>query len=58
MLNTPIGTEQGPPAAVWREAGHLNLSWSVSFDGLIGIQQASKGHISTSLLLKTNKSIL
>ena len=58
MLNTLIGTEQGPPAAVQREAGHLDLFWSVSLDALIGIQQASKGHTSTSLLLKTNKSIL
>ena len=23
MLSTLIGTEQGPPAAVWREAGPL-----------------------------------
>lgn len=58
MLNTLIGAEQGPPAAVWREAGRLDLSWSVSLDALTGIQQASKGHTSTSLLLKTNKSIL
>lgn len=50
-----IGTEQGPPAAVWREAGHLDLFRSVSLDALIGIQQASKGHTSTSLLLKTSQ---